>query len=308
MKNITKNKKRSYRKQCEDCSVEGQVKYLKRMNRLLPVCSECKEKRRLVTTNCIQCGDEFKTKIVSGRHNKCCSGKCAAAYAKSFRVVGLKSSKWWTRVKCDACGKEFDRRKKQVGERNYCNKVCHDNGLSNRIDVVCDRCGKTFKRNKRQQDKHKGTYCSRLCTTPKYRDIIDHYNCKVCSVSFNNLESTSKQFCSKGCRIIFDIDPMGFRIMVKSSRRKHATELSYPMLQRIYENQNGLCALTGIVMTSRKDARSPTTISVDRIHSDFGYIDHNIQLVCVAANYMKNDFTQKESMDFIKNIRQNGKG
>ena len=59
-------------------------------------------------------------------------------------------------------------------------------------------------------------------------------------------------------------------------------------LMDLYEEQRGICALTGIPMhitTSESDM----SVSPDRIDSDLGYSEGNVRLVCVRANLMMNN-------------------
>lgn len=51
-------------------------------------------------------------------------------------------------------------------------------------------------------------------------------------------------------------------------------------LMRAYEKQDGLCALTGVVLLWRE----PYGISIDRIDNNLGYIPGNVQLVTRDAN------------------------
>jgi hypothetical protein len=48
--------------------------------------------------------------------------------------------------------------------------------------------------------------------------------------------------------------------------------------------------------------RTPTNLSVDRINPNEGYTENNTQLVCMAINQMKSDFTNDEIYKFCKNF------
>lgn len=61
---------------------------------------------------------------------------------------------------------------------------------------------------------------------------------------------------------------------------------------RLYAEQHGLCALSGVEMTYvAGQGRMATNISLDRIDSSVGYVRGNVQLVCDIANRMKQDLT-----------------
>jgi len=74
-------------------------------------------------------------------------------------------------------------------------------------------------------------------------------------------------------------------------------------LRELWINQEGLCAISKIKMTTIFYAgRTPTNMSVDRIDSNKGYIKGNIQLVCMAINQMKSDLTIDELLNFCRQI------
>ena len=90
------------------------------------------------------------------------------------------------------------------------------------------------------------------------------------------------------------------RLLNKKSRNRHL-DLDYVM--GIYDAQKGNCALSGIKMTyiSGK-GRIPTNISIDRIDSNLGYIEGNIQLVCCAVNLAKSNWSEEEFVDICRKI------
>ena len=53
------------------------------------------------------------------------------------------------------------------------------------------------------------------------------------------------------------------------------------------------------------NGRVNTNVSVDRIDSTKGYLQDNIQLVCMAVNQMKNDLEINELIYFCKQIIKN---
>lgn len=64
-------------------------------------------------------------------------------------------------------------------------------------------------------------------------------------------------------------------------------------IQKLYDEQNGCCALTGIQFVFSKDDRfkmRPFTASIDRINSKIGYVEGNIRLVCNVVNLALNEF------------------
>lgn len=84
--------------------------------------------------------------------------------------------------------------------------------------------------------------------------------------------------------------------------RSRAIDKSIPFtitkedLLAIWESQEGKCAVSGLDMTYELgEGRTYTNVSVDQIVPSKGYTIDNIQLVCMAVNQLKSDF----SMDII---------
>lgn len=263
---------------------------------------------------CVGCGKGFTT--VGHKRRKYCSVEC--------RPKAMIHA-------CRQCGTPSGSRK-----REFCTETCREIylGVYQIHCVWCNKIMKTYSRSPK-------TYCNRKCMNEYnmsrrlLREAIISAECHVCKKEFKRTnaqlrriqnDNSGLSICSMSCgRIhygnkIREADVMGLKIVngqIKGNVTNHRTRksgkilentMTYEKLIGIYQKQNGLCALTGITMTTRRKKRTLTTLSPDRIDSSVGYVDGNVQLVCVAANYMKNDFTQTESMDFIKNIRQNGKG
>jgi hypothetical protein len=91
--------------------------------------------------------------------------------------------------------------------------------------------------------------------------------------------------------------------------KKRAKELNIDIscddIKELYIKQNGLCALTGIKMTTdtymtkgNQHIINKMNISIDRINSDLGYTKENIQLVGAIINRMKSDLTNDEFINF----------
>lgn len=86
-----------------------------------------------------------------------------------------------------------------------------------------------------------------------------------------------------------------------SSKRGKEYNIDIQYLLDIYENQKGLCNISGVKMTNDYGSKS-TNISIDRINSDLGYVKGNIQLVCYIVNIMKNKFSINDFLMFCEKI------
>lgn len=130
--------------------------------------------------------------------------------------------------------------------------------------------------------------------------------CKQCGCE---IAPPKKQFCSRACsgkwralNVYGDkytnkyraASPRNF-LMCLAKKKKERRDLTVDYLEKLYEAQDGKCALTGFTMTYiTGEGRVPTNISIDRIDSSVGYVDGNTQLVCVQANKMKAELTERE--------------
>lgn len=62
----------------------------------------------------------------------------------------------------------------------------------------------------------------------------------------------------------------------------------------LYEEQGGLCAVSGLKMTWMKGKIILTSMSIDRIDSSKGYTRDNVRLICHGGNRMKGDATDED--------------
>jgi len=126
--------------------------------------------------------------------------------------------------------------------------------------------------------------------------------------------SENRNIC-KPCRLIQRTARTGdnrevfFRRAISSlrhSRLKQGIEWSIDVedLMRIYDEQEGLCALSGVLMTTHRDGtgRRKTNASIDRISPDLGYKKGNVQLLCWEVNRMKGASPQAEFWFWCENV------
>lgn len=80
--------------------------------------------------------------------------------------------------------------------------------------------------------------------------------------------------------------------------------LTLETLKILHEEQNGLCALTGVNLTCQleKGIKCPTNSSIDRIEAGGPYIKENIQLVCSAINKLRMDLSLEEFKWWCKRV------
>lgn len=143
----------------------------------------------------------------------------------------------------------------------------------------CISCNTVF-----ETDINKKVSCSRACSQKWRRDNVygDKYTIKHRGTSPRNfLLSLSKK---------------------KFERR----DLDIEFLLYLYSKQKGLCAISGVEMTHLTGAgRVPTNISIDRIDSNKGYTQDNVQLVCRQVNIMKAELSLEDLKRWCSNILDN---
>ena len=181
------------------------------------------------------------------------------------------------KVKCEKCEKEFDKLIKEI-------KRCKKQGMNI-------------------------NFCSRSC-----------------SGSFRNAMMTKEYWMKQyeKQKKTFDIKSVAglgrkrneyspFRIFInkcKCRKKDFGIEFNITLeyLKKLWEYQNGTCSYTGIKMILPETTNLYNNIhslkkaSIDRIDSSKGYIEGNVEFVCLAVNYAKCNFTKEETISFFKEI------
>ena len=94
-----------------------------------------------------------------------------------------------------------------------------------------------------------------------------------------------------------DIPGHVFGVMKRGAQLRHLEcQISMIDLQEKWEQQRGLCALSGLPISIKVDA------SIDRIDSQKGYTRDNIQWVHNDVNLMKNHFDQTYFIEMCRRI------
>lgn len=76
------------------------------------------------------------------------------------------------KVKCDYCGKMFNKAPSKVKAKNYC---CKEHRHANKVEVVkCDYCGREFE--KRKADVFEHNFCNRECARTFTSLRMTNYN------------------------------------------------------------------------------------------------------------------------------------
>jgi hypothetical protein len=86
------------------------------------------------------------------------------------------------------------------------------------------------------------------------------------------------------------------------ARKRAEVTINQDYLMALYDQQEGLCALSGVRMTWATGKTAPTSISIDRIDGKKGYVDGNVRLVCVAVNAFRGIMNDQELLKMAKTL------
>lgn len=99
------------------------------------------------------------------------------------------------KIKCDTCGKEFNKYESKLGKHNFCCRECYLKFHSKEVPICfCKVCGKQFKGDKYNANK----YCSRDCYLEDHRIKNKIRICPKCKKSFE-AKSSEDIYCSWEC-------------------------------------------------------------------------------------------------------------
>lgn len=131
---------------------------------------------------------------------------------------------------------------------------------------------------------------------------------KATTLAWRNGNKKCLLFNKTGTKNIFGAVIQRWKGNAKS--RKYEFGLTKEYLQELYEKQEGLCAYTGFKMVSPvtykeniESRNSPYIISLDRINSDIGYIEGNVQFICWWVNRAKGAMPHDKFQKIIDDLR-----
>lgn len=199
---------------------------------------------------------------------------------------------------CIVCGKDFTIERSVAAKQNtgkYCSIACkvklmRDNAGKPKLlpdgRKVCVACIETknlqdFGTVNRGQARgviYYNTKC-KACVTKKRAEYVGEFRKK-------NGVSPETELAS---RSVFNFVRSLFRQTKSKSRRGgKPVDLTAEYLYAPYQEQDGLCAITGWPMTTvLGKGYVYTNISIDRIDSGVGYLKGNVHLTCRGINSMK---------------------
>lgn len=182
----------------------------------------------------------------------------------------------------------------KYGRRNTCKSCDSKIRLSKNISKksgfkICNKCNKKKSTDNFNRDKSKPDGCDNQCN-----------ECQ------KKVKTEYKSTLNGYMRTLFG------SIKRRAKKNGILVEISLNDLFDLYEQQKGLCALTGISMSHTHQnpdvvechVKNMYNISVDRIDSDKNYVNDNIQLVCYIINNMKWDISNDKFVEVAKKVTE----
>ena len=131
--------------------------------------------------------------------------------------------------------------------------------------------------------------------------------CKWCGKIIREREN-GKMFCSDECKNDCEMQVCDTSdYITKSMRTDYRTwakdrglifEIDVDIMREKYDEQGGLCALTGIPL----QFKPVKTASLDRIDNNIGYTSDNIQWVLKDINKMRNNLTVEHFIEMCEAV------
>lgn len=208
-----------------------------------------------------------------------------------------------SKLKCSVCGEVKE------AENNFFKHAASRLGYTSQ----CKSCsGKKYNKEQRYFNKEGKLKC-RECKS--YKALEDFHNdatqkyrkgkaqaCKNCE-AIRKRESRLKNYSDSVTKVLASL------YNGVNTRSKGSHELSREYLQKLYDQQQGRCAISKLPMTAKRGkGRFPYNISVDQIQAGKGYTKENTQLVCSQVNMMKGTLSVSELVDICKAIIRSENG
>jgi hypothetical protein len=119
-------------------------------------------------------------------------------------------------------------------------------------------------------------------------------------------------------RPMFNLDYVWYRTVmglsenISNSRKRAAkfgwkNNLTIPYLAKLWFEQKGRCALTGIMLEYESgdlQSKNPYRTSVDRIDNNLGYVQGNVRLLTHWANNAKSTWPDDVFVKFVKSANK----
>ena len=151
-------------------------------------------------------------------------------------------------------------------------------------------------------------YCKCECGGDKVTSPANIKNQRCTSCGCDSVKRASASKCWSGCGEMSGTHWRTIESNALQSKKSKVFSISPEYVWSLYLSQNRLCALSGlpIAFATGRAAyqRGETTASLDRIDSDLGYIEGNVQWVHKDVNRSKNDLSQERYLQLCEMVTQ----
>jgi hypothetical protein len=204
--------------------------------------------------------------------------------------------------KCNKCSTEYC-----IEVENHFHKSCK---TKDGFNSTCKYCSLRNKHQINHIDEDNNILCTKCLTYQSYNNFDKNekhwyreyrdLRCKECK----NKQYLKRLAQNRGTSDINNLLSKRYAGLVSRAKEKGLlVDFDKDFLHYLWEKQKGLCAITGIEMTTLVfKGRTLTNVSIDRIDSNKGYLKNNTQLVCMVINQMKSNLTQEELLFFCNKI------
>ena len=169
---------------------------------------------------------------------------------------------------------------------------------------ICPNCGQEADKPTSEYNRNiklgRNNFCSRSCSVSYGNKHRSHEYAKS-EANIEHLKTISNNHRD-------EYSP--FRYTLRNAKKRFKEfNLDLEYLKELWETQKGICPYTKIKLSlpeysdTIKDAR--IRASLDRIDSNKGYIKGNVQFISTSINYMKNNLSHEETIEFLKTITTN---
>lgn len=121
--------------------------------------------------------------------------------------------------------------------------------------------------------------------------------CKHCYTKSAKVENRKQKKCSD---ISFYLKTRCNQLRYKASKNAILFDLTPEYLLELFNSQNGRCYYTEEYLKIDNSIAKHDSLSVDRLTPDKGYTKGNVVLCTQAINSMKNDLTEEQFQNFLR--------
>ena len=169
------------------------------------------------------------------------------------------------------------------------------------IQLICATCNNEFTKifreyKRRLKEGHTRFFCSRSCACLKNNEEHPRKGNYQLLISNNRRD----QYTPFRWFIL--------RAEYRDRNKGYGCDLSAEYLKQLWDEQDGICPLTGLNLILPVNTRmgfiesNPNNASIDRIDNSKGYLQGNVRFVSVMANLARQSFSDEQLIDFCKAV------